>query len=217
MRRSTKCRTQIESWIFKDETYIDYQGDNLVFGIWLVIFQTYLPELLKSKKMKSVLKNLEKWEKRVSTRWKVMQCLPQCWVPCKILSTSILKLSIGYFECFSFLNFFMLRSQGSQKITESASQIWQHQEGEARRTSYWDTGFLPGIFSGKGGKIYCYANFFCYANFSFVFGANFREAKVSGRAEVSEGGKLPQGAPPCLPVEESQDTFSNFIPKMLKL
>ena len=29
-------------------------------------------------------------------------------------------------------------------------------------------GFLSGIFSGGGGKIYSYANFFCYANFSIV-------------------------------------------------
>ena len=44
-----------------------------------------------------------------------------------------------------------------------------------------------------GGKIYCYANFFCYANFSIVLGPNFRGPKVS------EGGKLPQGAPPPPP------------------
>ena len=52
----------------------------------------------------------------------------------------------------------------------------------------------------QGGEIYCYANLFCYANFSIVFGPNFRGTK-------STGGKLPQGAPPVPPVEESQDCF----------
>ena len=41
------------------------------------------------------------------------------------------------------------------------------------------------------GKIYC------YANFSIVFGPNFRGGSLRGK-------KLPQRAPPCLPVEESQ-------------
>ena len=49
------------------------------------------------------------------------------------------------------------------------------------------TGFLVGIFSGGGGKIYCY--FFCYA---IVFGPNFKEMQ-----KFSGGGGRP-------PVEESQ-------------
>ena len=37
--------------------------------------------------------------------------------------------------------------------------------------------------------------------------------QISGRTKVSEGGKLPQGAPPCPLVEESQLTleFGNFL------
>ena len=46
-------------------------------------------------------------------------------------------------------------------------------------------GFLLGIFSGGGGKIYCYANFYCY---SIVFGPNFREVrKFSGGANCLRG------------------------------
>ena len=57
-------------------------------------------------------------------------------------------------------------------------------------------GFLLGIFF-RGGKIYCYANFYCY---SIVFGPNFKEGrKFSGGETASEGGR-----PPVPPVEESQ-------------
>ena len=44
------------------------------------------------------------------------------------------------------------------------------------------------FFQGGAGKIYCYANFYGYA---IVFGPNFR------RGQSLQGGKLPQGAPPC--------------------
>ena len=66
------------------------------------------------------------------------------------------------------------------------------------------TGFLPGIFSGGGGKIYCYANFYRYANFCIIFGPNFR----GGKSLVGWG--RPPYPPP--PVEESQyaRTLSQF-------
>ena len=48
----------------------------------------------------------------------------------------------------------------------------------------------------RGGKIYCYANFYCY---SIVFGPNFRKGrKFSGGANCLGGAPLPH------PVEESQ-------------
>ena len=49
-------------------------------------------------------------------------------------------------------------------------------------------------FFQRGGKIYCYANFFCYANFSIVFRPNFGER---GQKSLREGGKLPQQDAPC--------------------
>ena len=55
------------------------------------------------------------------------------------------------------------------------------------RSCALNIGFLPEIFF-KGGKVYCYANFFCYA---IVFGPHFREV------QKFSGGKLPQGMPPC--------------------
>ena len=51
-----------------------------------------------------------------------------------------------------------------------------------------ESGFLPGMFSGGGGGIYCHATFFCYANFSIVFkliffeGANSRSKLLEGKA-----------------------------------
>ena len=54
-------------------------------------------------------------------------------------------------------------------------------------------GFLPGFFSGWGGKIYCYANFFRYANFSIVVGPNFRGGGKSpkDRGQTASGGRSP--------------------------
>ena len=51
----------------------------------------------------------------------------------------------------------------------------------------------------RGGKIYCYANFFCYA---IVFGPNLKEG------QKFLGGKLPQGeVPPAPPCRRKPDTF----------
>ena len=52
----------------------------------------------------------------------------------------------------------------------------------------FQSGFLLGIFF-RGGKIYCYANFFCYA---IVFGPNLREGqKFSGGANCLRGRPRP--------------------------
>ena len=49
-------------------------------------------------------------------------------------------------------------------------------------------GFLLGTFSGGGGKIYCYANYFCYA---IVFGPNFREGQKFSGGQTASGGAPP--------------------------
>ena len=51
----------------------------------------------------------------------------------------------------------------------------------------------------KGGKIYCYANFFCYV---IVYGPNFREGQRFSGGQTASGGRPP-------PVEESQYAFKN--------
>ena len=64
--------------------------------------------------------------------------------------------------------------------------------------------FFQEFFSG-GGKTYCYANLFCYANFSM-----FSDQILGG--QKSPRGKLPQGARPLPPVEESQHVTKDKFP-----
>ena len=53
-----------------------------------------------------------------------------------------------------------------------------------------EAGFLLGIFF-RGGKIYCYANFYCY---SIVFRPNFREGQKFSKGENCLRGRP---LPPC--------------------
>ena len=77
-------------------------------------------------------------------------------------------------------------------------------------TKYLQSGFLLGIFL-RGGKIYCYANFFCYA---IVFGPNFKEGQKFSGGQTASGGAplpLPCGRKPAVdPVLYSYHIMLNF-------
>ena len=74
----------------------------------------------------------------------------------------------------------------------------------ARFTNFCDFHEFLAFFqeSFQGGKIYCYANFFVMLIFLL-----FSDQISGAGAKVSEGSKLPQGAPP---VEESQISESRI-------
>ena len=106
-----------------------------------------------------------------------------------------------------------MRKSGQYILLSKKLEKWFLKLAIFHRRSIPYPGFLLGIFF-RGGKIYCYANFYCY---SIVFGPNVREG------QSFQGGKLPQGAPPCPPVEENQYhpltilCVISLIPSILKV